>query len=231
MNYLFEGVKKAIELIFTLDREVYGIALFSLRMALTATFISILIGVPLGVMIAIKSFWGKRGVVIILNTLMALPTVVVGLLIFSFISRQGPLGELGLLYTPTAIIIGEVILATPIIAALTLSATSGIDEGVRKTALSLGATPFQSLIALLSEGKFGLFAAIIAGFGRVIAEVGSAMMLGGNIRAYTRTMTTAIALETAKGEFGLGISLGLILLFVAFSINILFQSFQGRGRE
>ena len=125
MNYLFEGTKKAIELIFTLDREVYDIALFSLRMASTATFISILIGVPLGVMIAIKSFWGKRGVVIILNTLMALPTVVVGLLIFSFISRQGPLGEMGLLYTPTAIIIGEVILATPIIAALTLSATSG----------------------------------------------------------------------------------------------------------
>ena len=231
MNYIFEGIKHAIELIFTLDREVYGIALFSLRMASTATLFSILIGVPLGVMIAIKSFWGKRGVVTILNTLMALPTVVVGLLVFSFISRQGPLGKLGLLYTPVAIVIGEVILATPIIAALTLSATSGMDERVRKTALSLGATPFQSLLALLSEGKFGFFAAIIAGFGRVTAEIGSAMMLGGNIRNYTRTMTTAIALETAKGEFGLGISLGLILLFIAFSINILFQYFQGRGRE
>ena len=231
MNYIFEGIRRAIELLFTLNREVYGIALFSLRMASTATFISILIGVPLGVLVAVKNFWGKRAVVTILNTLMAFPTVVVGLLVFSFISRQGPLGKMGLLYTPTAIVIGEVILATPIIAALTLSATSGIDPRVRKTSLSLGATPLRSFLTLLFEGRFGLFAAVIAGFGRVIAEVGSAMMLGGNIRAYTRTMTTAVALETAKGEFGLGISLGFILLFIAFSINILFQYFQGRGRE
>lgn len=228
MSYIFEGIKNAIDLLFTFNGEVYGIALFSLRMASTATFISILIGVPLGVLVAVKNFRGRRGVVIILNTLMALPTVVVGLLVFSFISRQGPLGKMGLLYTPTAIVIGEVILATPIIAALTFSAISGIDGRARKTALSLGATPFQSFLIILSEGRFGLLAAIIAGFGRVIAEVGSATMLGGNIRAYTRTMTTAITLETAKGEFGLGIALGLILLCLAFSINIIFQYFQGK---
>jgi tungstate transport system permease protein len=226
-----EGIKHALELLFTLDREVYASALFSLRVASTATLISIVIGVPLGVLVTLKNFWGKGIVVTILNTLMALPTVVIGLLVFSFISRQGPLGQLGLLYTPTAIVIGEIILATPIIAALTLSATSAIDGRVRETALSLGATPFQSLFIFLLEGRFGLCMAIIAGFGRVIAEVGSAMMLGGNIRFYTRTLTTTIVLETAKGEFGVGLSLGLILLFISFSINILFHYLQGRGRE
>jgi len=182
--------------------------------------------VPLGFIIATRQFPGKRTVATILNTLMALPTVVVGLTVYAFISRRGPLGMFGLLYTQTAMVIGQIILATPIIAALTMSAIQGVDVKVRKTALTLGATATQAAWTVLSEAKFGLMAAIIAGFGRIIAEVGSAMMIGGNIKGSTRTITTAIALETSKGEFGLGIALGIILLIIAFGINILLHHFQ-----
>jgi len=197
-----------------------------LRVSCTAIIFAIIIGVPLGFIIATRQFPGKRTVATILNTLMALPTVVVGLTVYAFISRRGPLGMFGLLYTQTAMVIGQIILATPIIAALTMSAIQGVDVKVRKTALTLGATATQAAWTVLSEAKFGLMAAIIAGFGRIIAEVGSAMMIGGNIKGSTRTITTAIALETSKGEFGLGIALGIILLIIAFGINILLHHFQ-----
>jgi tungstate transport system permease protein len=156
--------------------------------------------------------------------------VLIGLFVFSLISRQGPLGFLGLLFTPSAMIIGQFILAIPIIIALTISAVQGVDARVRPTALTLGANHFQTILTVLTEARFALMAAIIAGFGRVIGEVGSALMLGGNIRNYTRTITTAIALETSKGEFGFAIALGIILMVVAFSVNILFRYFQQRGR-
>jgi len=162
--------------------------------------------------------------------MLSLPTVVVGLFVFSFISRQGPLGFLGLLFTPTAMVIGQFILAIPIITALTISAVQGVDRRVRPTALTLGANRLQTSITVLTEVRFALMAAIIAGFGRIIGEVGSAIMLGGNIRNYTRTITTAIALETSKGEFGFAIALGIILMIVAFSVNILFRYFQQIGR-
>lgn len=229
MQYILEGIVRAFQLIFSLDTHVFSAVWVSLRTSLIAIVFASLVGVPLGFAVATNEFTGKRPVIILLNTLMALPTVVVGLTVFSFISRQGPLGSLGLLYTPTAMILGQFILATPIVAALSFSAVQSTDPRVQETAVTLGASRFQTALTITSEAKFAITAAIVAGFGRVIAEVGSAMMLGGNIKGYTRTMTTTIALETSKGEFGLGIALGIILLIVAFTINILFQTLQKRG--
>ena len=228
MVFIIEGIQKAFQLIFTLDKEIFIIVLVSLRVSLTAIFFSSLLGVYLGFLMAVKDFWGKNFTIASINTLLALPTVVVGLIVYSLISRKGPLGVLGLLFTPSAMIIGQFILATPIIIALTHSAVQGIDERVRDTALTLGATESQSALMVIKEARYAVLAAVITGFGRVIAEVGAAMMLGGNIKGSTRTMTTAIALETSKGEFGFGIALGIILLIIAFSINILLHYFQSK---
>jgi tungstate transport system permease protein len=229
MGYILGGIEDALKLILSLDRDVFSTVLLSLRVSATAILFSSLVGVPLGFVIGSGEFRGKKLLVTIFNTLMAFPTVVIGLLVYSFISRQGPLGPLGLLFTPQAMVIGQFILATPIIVALTISATQGIDHRVKLTAMTLGAGPLRTATTILSEARFALMAAVIAGFGRVIAEVGCAMMVGGNIRGYTRTMTTAIALETAKGEFGFGLSLGFILLVVAFSVNILLHWLQSEG--
>lgn len=226
MDYIIEGIEEAFRLIFSLDGEIFGIVLVSLKTSSLATLLASLAGIPLGFLVAIKRFRGRKAVVTVLNTLMALPTVLVGLTVYTLISRPGPLGGLNLLYTQMAMVIGQFILATPIVAALALSAIQSVDKRVKSTAMTLGASDFQTALIMLSEARFALLAAITAGFGRVIAEVGSAMMLGGNIRGLTRTMTTAIALETSKGEFGLGIALGIILLIIAFSINILFHHFQ-----
>ena len=226
MNYILEGIKKAFILLFALDKAVFSIVIVSLRVSCTAIIFSIVAGVPLGFLIAIKEFPGKRTIATTLNTLMALPTVVVGLSVYSLLSRRGPFGALGLLYTTNAMVIGQFILATPIIAALTMSTIQGVDRRVQKTALTLGATGTQAAWAVLLEAKFGLLAAITAGFGRIIAEVGSATMLGGNIKGFTRTIPTAIMLEASKGEFGLGIALGIILLTIAFGINILLHYLQ-----
>ena len=228
MEYILGGIKEALKLILSLDTDIFSAVLLSLRVSVTATLFSSLVGVPLGFVIGGSEFWGKKVIITIFNTLLALPTVVVGLLVYSFISHQGPLGPLGLLFTPNARVIGQFILATPIIVALTISATQGVDTRVRLTAMTLGAGPFQTALTVLSEARFALMAAVIAGFGRVIAEVGCALMIGGNIRGYTRIMTTAIALETSKGEFGFGLALGFILLTVAFSINILFHYAQSK---
>jgi tungstate transport system permease protein len=229
MDYLSEAVGKAFWLIVHFDRELAGIVWTSLRVSLTSTVLASIVGVPLGFAIAIARFRGKHHVEVALNTCMALPTVVVGLTVYSFISRRGPLGAFGLLFTPTAMVIGQFILATPIIAALSLSATKSIDVRVGETARTLGANAFQTASAILSEARYAILVAIAAGFGRVIAEVGSAMILGGNIHGYTRTMTTAIALETGKGEFALAMALGIILLLIALSVNAIVQSFRLRG--
>jgi len=208
--------------------EVFNIMGVSLRVSLCATALATMVSVPSGFILAVSSFHGKRVLVTIINTLMALPTVVVGLLVYILLSRSGPLGSFGILYTPTAMIMGQFILALPIITAITYAAVSSVDERVRKTAESLGASPFQASWMVLKEGRLGIIAAIIAGFGRVIAEVGSAIMIGGNIRGYTRTMTTAITLETSKGNFVLGLTLGAILLVVALSINMTVAHFLER---
>ena len=228
MHFIIEAILTAFRLIVSLNPEVFGIVLFTLKVSFWGTLISTFFGVPLGFVIAVKEFPGKGTLLTVLNALMALPTVVVGLTVYAFISRQGPLGQWGLLFTPSAVIIGQLVLATPLIIALTISATQSVDRKVGLTALTLGADPIREALAILTEARFALFAAIIAGFGRVIAEVGAAMMLGGNIRGYTRTMTTAIALETSKGEFGFGLALGLILMAIALGINFFFTYLQRR---
>lgn len=228
MSFLLEGLQTAFSLIFSLDREVFQIVLFSLRVSSTAIILAALLGIPLGFLIAMKNFRGKKFVLVLVNNALALPTVVVGLLVYSFISRVGPLGYFGLLYTPTAVIIGQFLLATPIIIALTHSAIQGIDTKVRSTALTLGATEIQAAWTVIKEARFAVMSAVIAGFGRIIAEVGAAMMLGGNIKGSTRTMTTAISLETSKGEFGFGIALGIILLLISLSINALLSYLQSK---
>jgi len=228
LDFIIEGIHKAFQLIFTLDSEIFNIVLLSLRVSLTAVILASLLGVYLGFLMAVKDYWGKRFSVALVNTLLALPTVVIGLIVYSLISRRGPLGVFGLLYTPSAMIIGQFVLAVPIIIALTHSAVQGIDKRVRNTALTLGATEAQSAWMVIKEARYAVLAAVITGFGRVIAEVGAAMMLGGNIKGSTRVMTTAIALESTKGEFGFAIALGIILLFVSFSINILLHYFQSK---
>jgi tungstate transport system permease protein len=205
--------------------ELFGIIWVSLRISLAATTLAALASVPLGFWIAVREFPGKRLVVVILNTLFSLPTVVVGLFVYGLLSHSGPLGSLKLLYTPAGMTLGQWILATPVITALTYAATKGVDERVRPTALTLGADGWQAGLMVLREARYGLLAAVVAGFGRVISEVGAAIMIGGNIRGYTRTITTAIALETSKGEFQIGLILGIILLAVALSVNLFVHAF------
>ncbi|MFH1008074.1 MAG: ABC transporter permease [Candidatus Latescibacterota bacterium] len=231
MDYFAEGLSEAFRLIGSMDREMWHAVTVSLRVSSAAILIAGVFGIPLGLFLGIREFFGKSLVVTILNTLMALPTVVVGLVVYAILSRRGALGVLGLLYTPKAMVIGQLILAFPIIAALSLSATQSVDPRARRTAMALGASPAQVSWTILREARFGILASVMAGFGRVIAEVGCAMMLGGNIRGTTRTMTTAIALETGKGKFGLGIALGIILLLIAFSVNLATQVLRTNGRS
>ena len=207
-------------MIIHLDLEVLDAVWTSLFTSFTAILIAAAFGIPCGAAIGMWTFPGKRLAVTLLNTLMALPTVVVGLLLFGLFSRQGPLGPLGLLFTPWAMIAGQVVLATPIVANYTLAAVTGADQRILPTAITLGAGRLRGAWQLLQEVRFGVMAAIVAGFGRVVAEVGVAMMLGGNIRGTTRTMTTAIALETSKGEFAFGLALGIVLMSVALTINL-----------
>jgi tungstate transport system permease protein len=187
-------------------------------------------GIPLGFTIAFSEFTGKRMAVTVLNTLLALPTVVIGLFVYAFISRRGIFGPFDLLYSQTAIIIGQVILVVPVVAAFTIAGISRIDRRYRKTAMTLGANRLQTAWVVFREARFGIVAAVVAAFGRVISEVGISMMLGGNIKGFTRTMTTAMALEYDKGSFTLAVALGLVLLALSFGMNLLFHFFQGRTR-
>ncbi|MBW2185720.1 MAG: ABC transporter permease [Desulfuromonadales bacterium C00003068] len=228
MDYLLESIRAAIELIFTFDQDIQKIVWTSLYTSFCAISLSAILAVPIGVALGLMQFRGRRIVVTLLNTLMALPTVVVGLVLFGVFSRQGPMGSFGLLFTPVAMIVGQMVLATPIISNYVLAAVEGSDSRIINTALTLGATPLQANIQLIKEIRFGVMAAIIAGFGRVIGEVGVAMMLGGNIRNSTRTMTTAIALETSKGEFAFGLALGIVLLSVALFVNMFLNLLQQR---
>jgi tungstate transport system permease protein len=219
MGYIGQSVVKALFLIISFDPDVYFIVFTSIKIASTSALLATLGGIPLGLFLAMKKFKGKSAVATVLNTLMALPTVVIGLLVYSFLTRRSPLGHFGLLFTPSAIVIGQFILACPIIIAMVFSISQGKDKKILKTAYGLGASPAGALKIFLWEIKIPLLAAVMAAFGRVIGEVGVSMMLGGNIYGVTRTMPTAIALETSKGEFALGLALGLILLLVALAVN------------
>ncbi len=231
MDYISEGLSQAFRLISAMDREMLSAVGVSLRVSATAIAMACVFGIPFGLFLGIRDFFGKSLVVTVLNTLMALPTVTVGLVVYALLSRRGALGVLGLLYTPKAMVIGQVILAFPIIAALCLSATQAVDPRARRTALALGAGPAQVSWTIMREARFGILASVMAGFGRVVSEVGCAMMLGGNIRGMTRTMTTAIALETGRGKFGLGIALGIVLLLIAFTVNLVTQVLRASARS
>jgi tungstate transport system permease protein len=231
MDYIFQAISGAFDLIFSFDPEVYTIVWLSLRVALSATLVAAVLGIPLAYLVATREFRGKGSLITLFNTLMALPTVVVGLFTYSFLSRKGPLGFLDLLFTPTGIILGDIILAFPLIVGLTIAAVQSVDPRASVTAMSLGASGRQASLTILREARFGLMAALFNGFGRVVAEVGSAMMLGGNIRGFTRTITTAIALETSKGEFAFGMALGIILLILALTVNLAFRRLQMTLRQ
>lgn len=226
MGFIAESVRTALSLIFFVDQDVFAAVRTSVGVAAWSVLLAAVFGIPVGLGVGVNQFPLKRVVIVVLNSLMAMPTVVLGLLVYGLVSRQGPLGGQGLLFTPNAMIIGQTLLAVPIVANYTLSAIKGADARIVPTALTLGAGSLRSMMQLTSEVRFGIMAAVIAGFGRVISEVGVAMMLGGNIRWYTRTMTTAIALETSKGEFAFGLALGIILMVVSLSINILLTFMQ-----
>ncbi len=228
MDFLFDSIISAILLAVSLDTELLSIVAVSLKVSSSSTLFAGMIGVPLGFFIAFESFKGKQLVITCLNTLLALPTVVIGLFVYALISRRGIFGPFDLLYSQKAIIIGQTMLIIPVVTIFTIAAISRIDERYRKTAMTLGANRLQAACIVMREARFGIVAAVIAAFGRVISEVGISMMLGGNAKGFTRTMTTAMALEYDKGEFTLAIALGFILLFLSFGMNLLFNFFQGR---
>lgn len=228
MTEIWHGLTKAIELIISFDPEVMEIAGRTLGIAGTSCLLASLISLPLASLIHFRQFRGKRVLVNIIQTLFGVPTVIVGLFVFVLLSRAGPLGELGILFTPAAMVIGQMILITPILLGLTISALSGVSKEVVETATSLGASGSQLVLLVLREARYAVLAALILGFGRAISELGVAMMVGGNIRGFTRVMTTAISLETSKGELELSIALGIILLFLALIINIALNRLQQR---
>lgn len=219
---------KALELIVTLDPEVVEIAGRSLRISLTSCGVASALCLPLGCLIHFSDFRGKRVLINLIQTLYALPTVVVGLLVFLLLSRRGPLGGWGLLFTPTAMVMGQVIIISPILTGLVLSALSGVGREVYDTALSLGANRLQGALVVVREARYSVMAAVIMGFGRAISEVGCSLMVGGNIRGFTRILTTAISLETTKGNVELSLALGIILLGLALSVNMVMNILQGK---
>ncbi len=228
MTELWQGLVKAVELIISFDLEVIEIAGRSLRISATSSTIAALICLPLGSLIHFHRFPGKRLLVNIVQTLFSIPTVAIGLFVFVLFSRAGPLGGLNLMFTPIVMILGQAILVTPVILGLTISALSGVDKTIAETAISLGASGFQTAVITLREARFAVLAALIMGFGRAISEVGLALMVGGNIRGFTRTLTTAISLETSKGDLELSIALGIILISIALVINIALNRIQQR---
>jgi len=228
LTEIWHGLTKALELIISLDPEVMEIAGRSLRISLTSTILASLYCIPFGSLISFNTFPGKRILINIIQTFYSIPTVVIGLFVFVLFSQAGPLGGLNLLYTPTVMIVGQMILITPILLGLTISALSGVDKTILDTARSLGASGFQTATVALREVRFAVMAAVVMGFGRAISEVGIALMVGMNIRGFTRVITTAISLETAKGNIELSIALGIILIFIALVVNIALNRIQQR---
>jgi tungstate transport system permease protein len=219
VNEVVQGFLQAIELIVTLNHEVFEITARSLYISLIATLVGSLIAIPIGGLIHFREFGGKRGLITIIQTLYALPTVLAGLLVFLLLSRSGPFGFMHLLFTPIGMMIGQIVLIIPLMIGMTLIALSGVSRTKQDTVLSLGATELQTIITIVKEARFAILGGVILGFGRAISEVGAAMMIGGNIRGYTRVLTTAIALETSQGNISLSIALGIILLAIAMMVT------------
>ncbi len=229
MDFLFQGVRQAIALLLALDPATFS----AVRVTLEATFLAvagaIALGVPAGFLLGYIDFPGRRLLRLLVETLLAFPTVVIGLLVYAFLTRNGPLGDLGLLFTVSGMAIGLTILGLPIITAMTAMALESLDPDVRRTILTLGAGRVRAALACLSEVRHSVALAVVTAFGRIATEVGIAMMIGGNIKWHTRTMTTAIALETSKGEFAQGIALGVILLSLAFVVNVCVTALRRQG--
>ena len=230
MDFLADGWRRAVHLLLSGDAEVLGVTFLTLKVAFIATTIACAIGIPAGFVLATRAFWGRRAALTVVNTALAFPTVVVGLLLIGLLSRRGPLGDLGLLYTWQAIVIGDVLLALPIAAALSAAAVQGVDARFRRTAQTLGAGTWRTAWTVAREARFGLAAVVTAAFGQCVAEVGAALMVGGNIRGETRTLTTAVTLHAAQGDFGLALALGLVLIALALVVNVALQVLQGTGR-
>lgn len=230
MELIVQGIIKAFELIISFDAEVMGITWLSLKISGTATFISLFFGVSIGAGVALTDFPGKRIVISLINTGMGLPPVVVGLFVTIMIWRSGPLGFLEILYTPYAMIIAQAIIATPIVMGISLASIQSLPANLRLQILSLGASRLQMAWILIKESKLPLLAAVMAGFGGVISEVGASIMVGGNIKGYSRVLTTATVMETGRGNFDIAIALGIILLIVAFLVNLLLTQVQQRQR-
>ena len=219
MSSIIEGFTRAFSLILNLDKELLGIIFLSIKVSGTALVVATLLGLPFGALLGFKKF-PMRGLFInVINTFMGLPPVVVGLFVYLLLSRSGPLGFMALLYTPTAMIIAQSILAFPIVTSLSHSAIVSVDPLIKQASMTLGATPLQVSLTIIREARYGIMSGIIAAFGRVMAEVGAIVIVGGNIAGFTRVMTTTIALETDKGNFELALALGIILLTISLVIN------------
>ena len=229
MDLLWDGLREAFGLLVSGDPEVRAIAWRSIEISATATLLSLLAGVPAGVLLALSPFPGRRLVVALVNTGMGLPPVVVGLFVSITLWRSGPLGFLELLYTPAAMVLAQVVIAFPIVTGLTLAAVQQLNPNLRLQLLALGASRVQLLGLLLREVRLPLLAAVMAGFGAVISEVGASLMVGGNIRHSTRVLTTATVLETGKGNFEIAIALSIILLAITFAVNWVLTTVQQRS--
>lgn len=231
MDYFVEAFNKALTLMLSFDPELYGIIFLSIKISVIATLISTITGLPLGSIIGLGRFRGRTVLINLTNTFMGMPPVVIGLVVYILLSNQiGLLGPLRLLFTPIAMVIAQVLLATPIVVGLTIVAVQGIDPLIKKTAISLGANRFQLTWLIIKEARYAIGAAVITAFGRLTAEVGAVMMVGGNIRFQTRVMTTAIALHKGMGEFQMALALGIILLLISFLINSALDMLRrGRG--
>lgn len=230
MDLILEGLVTALQLLWSLDPEVLGITWLSLKVSGTATIISVVLGISTGMVVALARFPGKKFVVSVVNTGMGLPPVVVGLFVTVFLWRNGPFGFLDILYTPTAIIIAQAVIATPIVMGISIAALQNLPAKLRLQILSLGATRLQMIFLLLREARLPLMAAVMAGFGGVISEVGASIMVGGNIKGYSRVLTTATVMETGKGEFAMAFALSIILLLLVFIVNFIFTIIQQRER-
>jgi tungstate transport system permease protein len=230
MNLIYEGIAKAFALIVTLDPEVLNITILSLRVSGTATLVSLVIGISSGALLALANFPGKRLLVSIVNTGMGLPPVVVGLFVTIFLWRNGPFGFLDIMYTPTAMIIAQAVIATPIVTGITVASIQNLPSGLKFQILALGATKWQMVRLLIREARLPLLAGVMAGFGGVISEVGASIMVGGNIKGYSRVLTTATVMETGRGNFDVAIALSIILLLLCFAVNYVLTRIQQRER-
>jgi tungstate transport system permease protein len=230
VDLIVEGIRKAFILLFTLDPEVLSITLLSLAVSGSATLISLVLGLLSGIAIALKEFPGRKFVISTINTGMGLPPVVVGLFVSIFLWRNGPFGFLGILYTPLAMVIAQAIIATPLVMGITVAAIQHLPKNLRYQILALGATRMQMMRLLVREARLPLLAAVMAGFGGVISEVGASIMVGGNIKGYTRVLTTATVMETSRGNFDIAIALGIILLALSFIVNAVLTHVQQRER-